>query len=218
MRIAIMGSGGLGGYFGARLAHGGADVHFIARGEHLQAMRATACASRGPSRCTSPASTRPTSRPRSASADVVMVCVKLWDTESALEQIRPMVGPAHGHLVPERRAEGPGPQGRLSARAHHGRRGLRRHDHRPAGRHPPDRAHAAAAVRRVRRLALGARRSPPRGLPRGRHQRRAVGAHPARDLAEVRVPGRAVGHDDHDAPDDRPHPRESRRRARSSST
>ena len=39
MRIGIMGSGGLGGYFGARLALGGADVHFIARGKHLQAMR-----------------------------------------------------------------------------------------------------------------------------------------------------------------------------------
>ena len=39
MRIAIMGSGGVGGYFGARLVQGGADVHFIARGAHLAAMR-----------------------------------------------------------------------------------------------------------------------------------------------------------------------------------
>ena len=39
MRIGIMGSGGLGGYFGARLAQGGAEVHFIARGRHLDAMR-----------------------------------------------------------------------------------------------------------------------------------------------------------------------------------
>ncbi len=40
MKIAIMGSGGVGGYFGARLAEGGADVHFVARGTHLEAMRA----------------------------------------------------------------------------------------------------------------------------------------------------------------------------------
>ncbi len=40
MRIAIMGSGGVGGYFGARLVKGGADVTFIARGAHLAAMRA----------------------------------------------------------------------------------------------------------------------------------------------------------------------------------
>ena len=39
MRIAIMGSGGVGGYFGARLAQGGCDVCFIARGAHLAALR-----------------------------------------------------------------------------------------------------------------------------------------------------------------------------------
>ena len=39
MKIAVMGSGGVGGYFGARLATGGANVHFVARGAHLKAMR-----------------------------------------------------------------------------------------------------------------------------------------------------------------------------------
>ena len=39
LRIAIVGAGGVGGYFGARLAAAGADVHFIARGAHLDAMR-----------------------------------------------------------------------------------------------------------------------------------------------------------------------------------
>ncbi len=39
MRIAIFGTGGIGGYFGGRLAQAGEDVVFIARGEHLQAMR-----------------------------------------------------------------------------------------------------------------------------------------------------------------------------------
>ena len=38
MKIVMMGSGGVGGYFGARLADGGADVHFVARGAHLAAM------------------------------------------------------------------------------------------------------------------------------------------------------------------------------------
>jgi 2-dehydropantoate 2-reductase len=41
MRIAIFGTGGAGGYFGAQLAHAGEDVVFIARGPHLQAIRAT---------------------------------------------------------------------------------------------------------------------------------------------------------------------------------
>jgi 2-dehydropantoate 2-reductase len=41
MRIAIFGSGGVGGYFGGRLALSGEDVTFIARGEHLRAIRTT---------------------------------------------------------------------------------------------------------------------------------------------------------------------------------
>ena len=41
MRIAIVGSGGVGGYFGGRLAAAGSDVIFIARGAHLEALRTT---------------------------------------------------------------------------------------------------------------------------------------------------------------------------------
>jgi 2-dehydropantoate 2-reductase len=94
MRIAIMGSGGLGGYFGARLVQGGAaDVHFVARGKHLEAMRRDGLRVDGPQ----PLHVRKVSAtddPREIGvADVVMLCVKLWDTESAIEQIRPMVGP-----------------------------------------------------------------------------------------------------------------------------
>ena len=39
MRIAVYGAGGVGGYFGGRLAQAGVQVHFIARGAHLQALR-----------------------------------------------------------------------------------------------------------------------------------------------------------------------------------
>jgi 2-dehydropantoate 2-reductase len=93
MRIAIMGAGGLGGYFGARLASGGAaDVHFIARGEHLDAMRREGLRIEGPE----PIHVKPvqaTDKPAEVGvADVVMLCVKLWDTEQAIGQIRPMVG------------------------------------------------------------------------------------------------------------------------------
>jgi 2-dehydropantoate 2-reductase len=49
MRIAVMGTGGLGGYFGARLALGGrADVHFVARGAHLEALRGGGLRIEGP--------------------------------------------------------------------------------------------------------------------------------------------------------------------------
>lgn len=93
MRIAFMGSGGLGGYFGARLCKGGADVHFIARGQHLQAMRGDGLRVEGPEPIHIPR-VSVTDDPREVGAvDFVMLCVKLWDTDAALQQIRPMVGP-----------------------------------------------------------------------------------------------------------------------------
>ena len=58
MRIAIMGSGAVGGYYGARLALAGHDVTFIARGAHLAAIRARGLQVRSPRSATSPC-TRP---------------------------------------------------------------------------------------------------------------------------------------------------------------
>jgi 2-dehydropantoate 2-reductase len=93
MRIAFMGAGGLGGYFGARLCKGGADVHFIARGAHLQALRRDGLRVEGPEPMHVP-KVNATDNPAEVGAvDFVLLGVKLWDTESALEQIRPMVGP-----------------------------------------------------------------------------------------------------------------------------
>lgn len=94
MRIGIMGSGGLGGYFGARLAASGSDVHFIARGKHLEAMRRDGLRIEGPQPLHVPR-VQATDRPADVGVvDVAMLCVKLWDTEQAIEQMRPMVGPA----------------------------------------------------------------------------------------------------------------------------
>ena len=94
MRIAVMGAGALGGYFGAHLAHAGHEVAFIARGAHLKAMRSDGLriqSPRGDLHLTSieatddPASVRP--------ADLVMVSVKLWDTERAAEAARQLLKP-----------------------------------------------------------------------------------------------------------------------------
>ena len=94
MRIAVMGSGGLGGYFGARLSHGGAEVNFIARGKHLQAMRSEGLRIEGPDAIVLPRVNATDNPDELGTVDVVMLCVKLWDTEAALRQIRPLVGPA----------------------------------------------------------------------------------------------------------------------------
>jgi len=93
MRIAFMGAGGLGGYFGARLCKGGADVHFVARGAHLQAMRSEGLRVDGPQPL-HVTKVNATDDPAEVGVvDFVMLCVKLWDTEEALRQLRPMVGP-----------------------------------------------------------------------------------------------------------------------------
>jgi 2-dehydropantoate 2-reductase len=93
MRIAIMGSGGLGGYFGTRLALGGADVQFIARGKHLEAMRQGGLRIDGPEPL-HVKQVNATNDPREVGpVDFVFIGVKLWDTEQAIEQIKPMIGP-----------------------------------------------------------------------------------------------------------------------------
>ena len=92
MRIAVMGSGGVGGYFGGRLAHVGADVNFVARGKHVKAMRRDGLRIEGAEQIHIK-QVNATDDPKEIGvADIVLLCVKLWDTEQALTQIRPMVG------------------------------------------------------------------------------------------------------------------------------
>jgi 2-dehydropantoate 2-reductase len=94
MRVTVIGAGGVGGYFGARLLEGGCDVNFVARGAHLDALRARGlrvesklgniefhqvCASDDPAHF--------------GPADLVLICVKLWDTESAARLVRTVMGP-----------------------------------------------------------------------------------------------------------------------------
>lgn len=93
MRIAVMGSGGLGGYFGARLVQGGADVHFVARGRHLEAMRSDGLRIDGPEPLRVRSIQATDDPAQIGEVDLVMLCVKLWDTEQAIAQIRPLVGP-----------------------------------------------------------------------------------------------------------------------------
>ena len=94
MRIAVIGTGGIGGPFGASLAKTGADVTFVARGAHLAAMRENGLRVEGDRGETH-------IRPAQATDDIasigivdfVLFCVKLWDVESAGEQLRAIVGP-----------------------------------------------------------------------------------------------------------------------------
>lgn len=92
MRIAIMGTGAVGAYFGALLARSGHDVSFVARGEHLKAMRERGLSVVGPRGDFSVPKVKATANPEEIGpVDVVLFCVKLYDTESAAQSIAPIL-------------------------------------------------------------------------------------------------------------------------------
>ncbi|MGH6689915.1 MAG: ketopantoate reductase family protein [Gammaproteobacteria bacterium] len=92
MRIVVIGAGGVGGYFGAKLARAGQDVTLVARGAHLDAIRNNGLrvhsAVEGEYTVPVTAVEKVTGPP----ADAVLLCVKSFDTETAVEQVRPVVG------------------------------------------------------------------------------------------------------------------------------
>lgn len=94
LRITIMGSGGIGGYFGARLAQGGCNVSFVARGEHLAALREHGLRVESKLGDIHLPDVRVSDDPAALGpADLVLICVKLWDTETAARAVKPIVGP-----------------------------------------------------------------------------------------------------------------------------
>ena len=95
MKIAFVGAGGVGGFFGGRLANAGYDVSFIARGAHLEAMREHGLTiENGPQGHIHIPRVTATDDPASLGVvDLVVLAVKLWDTEKAARSIRPLVGP-----------------------------------------------------------------------------------------------------------------------------
>jgi 2-dehydropantoate 2-reductase len=94
MRIAVVGTGGIGGPYGASLAKAGADVILVARGAHLAAIRENGLRVEGDRGVTH-------IRPAQATDDIagigtvdfVLFCVKLWDVECLGRQLRAIVGP-----------------------------------------------------------------------------------------------------------------------------
>src|SRR5262245_6313830 len=95
MRIAVMGSGGVGGFYGGRLAHAGYDVSFIARGAHLAALREHGLEIESPPHASLHVPrVRATDDPATIGiVDLVLIAVKLWDTENAARAIATLVGP-----------------------------------------------------------------------------------------------------------------------------
>jgi 2-dehydropantoate 2-reductase len=92
MKIAVLGTGGVGGYLGSRLAAGGADVHLVARGSHLEALRRDGLTILGPGGTETfrlPATDDPA---EIGAVDLVLFTVKSYDTETAAKQVAPLIG------------------------------------------------------------------------------------------------------------------------------
>jgi 2-dehydropantoate 2-reductase len=94
MRIAVMGTGGMGGYFGGLLARAGEDVTFIARGDHLEAIRNNGLTvkSKLSGNFNIPAKATDNTH-EIGPVDFVLFCVKAYDNAVAADQIRPLIGP-----------------------------------------------------------------------------------------------------------------------------
>jgi 2-dehydropantoate 2-reductase len=95
MRILVMGSGGIGGYYGAVLARAGNDVVFTARGAHLEAMQTRGLEIRERDGTTELQAVRAVRFPIEAGGtfDFILFAVKAYDTAEAAEAIKPVVGP-----------------------------------------------------------------------------------------------------------------------------
>ena len=94
MRIAVYGSGGVGGYFGGRLAQIGQDVVFIARNENLAALRSQGLKVGSIAGDFSIDRIQATNNPAEVGVvDHVLCCVKTWQVPAAARAMRPMVGP-----------------------------------------------------------------------------------------------------------------------------
>jgi 2-dehydropantoate 2-reductase len=93
MRMAVMAAGAVGGYFGGRMAAAGHDVTFIARGAHRDAIRRDGLRIESALGDLHLKDLNVTDDPKQVGpVDVVLFAVKLWDTETAGEQTRPLVG------------------------------------------------------------------------------------------------------------------------------
>jgi 2-dehydropantoate 2-reductase len=94
VKIAIFGSGGVGGYFGAKLAAAGEDVTFLARGAHLKAMQDGGLHVESPQGSFHLPTVQATDRPQAVGpVDVVLFTVKLYDVDASASTLKPLIAP-----------------------------------------------------------------------------------------------------------------------------
>lgn len=93
MKIVVLGSGGIGGFLGGGLARSGEDVTFMARGKHLEAMQTDGLKVKSVALGEFQLRVKATDKPSNiGNVDLVLFCVKSYDTAAALEQVNPLIG------------------------------------------------------------------------------------------------------------------------------
>lgn len=108
MRIAVVGAGGIGGYFGGRLAAGGHDVSFLARGAHLQAIREYGLSVESVQGDFTVPDTVATDNPSEVGpVDLVLLAVKTWQLDDAIGLLPPLLGPETAVLTTQNGVEAP---------------------------------------------------------------------------------------------------------------
>jgi 2-dehydropantoate 2-reductase len=119
MRVTIVGSGGVGGYYGGMLARASEDVTFIARGAHLDAMRANGLTVKTAHVGAFTIPVIATDDPNDIGpVDLVLFCVKTYDTTTAAELIRPLIGRETVILPLQNGVESPERIGRIVGQEH----------------------------------------------------------------------------------------------------
>jgi 2-dehydropantoate 2-reductase len=119
MRIAVFGAGGVGGFFGARLLRSGQEVLFIARGSHLEAIRANGLRLEGPDGHVLVNPTTATNRSDEVGpVDAVLVAVKAWQVEEAAKAMKPLIGETTIVIPFQNGVEAPGQLARVLGREH----------------------------------------------------------------------------------------------------
>jgi len=98
VRIAVLGAGGVGGYFGGRLAHAGADVRFVARGPQLTALRERGLQVRSVNGDFRVRAAATDDAKEIGPCDIVLFCVKSYDTETAAAMLPPLLHAGTGVL------------------------------------------------------------------------------------------------------------------------
>src|SRR5262245_66655753 len=108
MNIAILGSGAVGGYYGAKLARAGHDVTFIARGAHLEAIRQRGLEIKSPALGDFTVQARAEhDTSRVGAVDVVLFAVKTYDNATALPLLAPLLGPDTAVLTVQHGVDSP---------------------------------------------------------------------------------------------------------------